>query len=146
MKKHERRLRHGELITRAWNPEINGSKSGLITIGDDRIELRALNIKPDLIGAMKEHEPGVQRFRAYRLGEDIRIIASIDDTKHGRMLHLSVSRLDRLPSWTEMIAIKRHFYPDDVCAVMVAPEEEVYVNIQTFTLHWWQLPEKWGIG
>lgn len=147
MKRNDRRLRHGELITKAWNPSLENKKIGVIEIeGEGAKELRALSIRNDLIEAMKVHEPGFQRFKCYSLGEDLRIIASIDDTRHGRLLHVSTSRIDRLPSWPELIAIKRHFYPDDVAAVMVAPEEEVYVNVQVYTMHWWQLPEKWGIG
>lgn len=146
MKRIERRLRHGELITKAWNPSLTSLKQSTITVDETSLELRALNLDRGLIASMQQYEPGLQRFKAYSLGEDIRIIASIDDTKHGRLLHVSTSRIDRLPSWPELIAIKRYFYPDDVAAVMVAPEEEVYVNIQVYTMHWWQLPEKWGIG
>src|SRR5574338_131114 len=135
MKRTERRLRHGELITKAWNPSLDHSSVGFIEIEDKgSVELRALRITSPLVEAMRQASPGLQRFRCYALGDELRIIASIDDTKHGRMLHVSTSCLDRYPTWPELIAVKRYFYPDDVAAVMVAPEEEVYVNVQSFTM------------
>jgi hypothetical protein len=76
----------------------------------------------------------------------LRLIASIDPTVHGRLLHLSVSHRRVLPPWPVLIALKRRFFPPTVAAAMLMPEEAVYVNLQTRTLHVWQLPEKWGVG
>ncbi len=79
---------------------------------------------------------------AFRLG----LLASVDPTAHGRLLHVSCSHPTVLPPWPILIALKRHFFPPDVAAAMVMPEEEVYVNVHARTLHVWQLPEKWRIG
>lgn len=139
-------MRHGELITQAWNPGFSEEVAGQIQIGDETLELRSMRISRELADLMKQESDGMTRLRVYALGDALRIIATTDHTRHGRMLHVSVSCRDRLPTWTEMIAIKRRFFPDDVAAVMVMPEEEVYVNQHQFTLHIWQLPEKWGIS
>lgn len=80
------------------------------------------------------------------IGSGFKIIATIDDSKHGVLLHVSVSHTTTLPPWSLMIAVKRHFFPADVAAAMIMPEEEVYVNSHPFCLHIWQLPEKWDIG
>jgi hypothetical protein len=74
------------------------------------------------------------------------LLASIDPTPHGRLLHLSISHPTALPPWPILIALKRRFFPPDVAAAMLMPEEAVYVNLSRFCLHVWQLPEKWGIG
>lgn len=142
MKRNERRLRHGELQTVSWNPSIATDAYGTLAVSGNVVPLSVMRV-PESI-ASKVVPPGASRARFFAAG-DLRIIASVDNTHHGRMLHVSVSKQDELPNWDEMIAVKRHFYPDDVAAVMVAPEEEVYVNIQQYTLHWWQLPEKWGM-
>jgi hypothetical protein len=144
MSKRERRARHGELITEAWNPNWETASAGHITINGQPIELRRMSMTAHEHLTIARHVNDPSRFRVYSLGE-LRIIASIDVTEHGRLMHISVSRSDCYATWDEMIAIKRHFYPPDVAAVMVAPEEEVYVNIQSWTLHWWQLPVKWGL-
>ena len=144
MSKQERRARHGELITRAWNPSFDSAKAGHITINGVPIELRRLAMSGANAREIGKAVSDPSRLRLYMLGE-LRIISSIDITEHGRLMHVSVSLPDRYPTWDEMIAIKRHFYPPDVAAVMIAPEEEVYVNIQSWTLHWWQLPVKWGL-
>jgi len=74
------------------------------------------------------------------------IIASVDPGPHGTLLHVSVSHRTVLPPWPVLIAVKRHFFPPDVAAALIMPEEEVYANLHGRTLHITQLPEKWGIG
>lgn len=76
----------------------------------------------------------------------LKVIATADNRHHGRLLHVSVSHTRVLPPWPVMIAIKRHFFPDDVAAAMVMPEEAVYVNQHSRCLHISQLPVEWGIG
>jgi hypothetical protein len=52
--------------------------------------------------------------------------------------HVSVSRRDRLPTWDEMMEIKRLWFdPEEVC-VMFAPAESQYVNNHAYCLHWWR--------
>ena len=46
--------------------------------------------------------------------------------------------VNRLPSWPEMMLIKRTFWgPDDV-VMQLAPREADYVNCHPCTLHWWR--------
>lgn len=142
MNAREKRIRHGELWTVAWNPSIKAEPYAILSVNGVDLPLEQLRIDADLSDALRETL--ATRARIFRAGE-LRLIASTDNTRHGRLLHVSVSKESELPSWYEMIAIKRHFYPDDVAAVMVAPEETEYVNIHEFTLHWWQLPVKWSM-
>ncbi len=44
----------------------------------------------------------------------------------------------RLPTWTEMMLVKRTFWgPEDV-VMQLAPRESEYVNCHPHTLHWWR--------
>lgn len=52
--------------------------------------------------------------------------------------HVSVSLVDRCPTWDEMCAIKRKFFSDDECAVQFHPPKSEYVNCHPHTLHLWR--------
>lgn len=73
-------------------------------------------------------------------------IVSIDQTHHGRLLHLSVAHAKGFPTWEVIHALKDWFFPADVAAMMVLPEQEVYVNYHSNCFHVWQIPVKWGVG
>ena len=137
-KRLERARRRGEPVTRAWNPVIEVKPFTQIEVDGESYEL--VKVTPE---STKRSKAFVDA-RAYRAGP-LGIIASIDKTKHGHLMHLSVSHKDKLPSWSTMITVKRLFFHEDVAAMMPMPEEEVYVNVHEFCLHIWQLPEKWGL-
>ena len=64
------------------------------------------------------------------------IIASAGEYYDGReWLHVSVSRKSRVPSYDELIRIKRDFIGDDKKAVLVLPEKKNHVNIHDYCLH-----------
>lgn len=52
-------------------------------------------------------------------------------------IHISVSRKDRLPSWTEMMKVRDEFLGEDREAYMLAPTKKDYVNLHPHCLHWW---------
>jgi hypothetical protein len=87
------------------------------------------------------------------IGHGLAVIASIDQTHHGRLLHCSVTMrfmqngkgYEDYPPWPVVAAVKRALYPPDVAAVMVMPEEENYINVSRRCLHIWQLPAQWGV-
>lgn len=70
---------------------------------------------------------------------------SVDDTPHGPLNHVSVSRADRLPSWDEVKRVRDLLLPSYLDFMMVLPNCEDYVNIHEYCFHLWQIPEKWGI-
>lgn len=52
--------------------------------------------------------------------------------------HVSVSRRDRCPTWTEMDYIKRMFWgPDDV-VIQIHPADKDYINNHEYCLHLWR--------
>ncbi|HEX6786971.1 MAG TPA: hypothetical protein VF076_07220 [Acidimicrobiales bacterium] len=55
------------------------------------------------------------------------VIASIDEHRFGRLLHVSMSSPDRDPPWADIKAIRYAFYPSDVDVIIVLPRDELYV-------------------
>lgn len=77
----------------------------------------------------------------FRLGP-LNVIASLDVLRGNSppstvWLHVSVSRSDRLPSWTDLGFVKQCFIGDDREAVQVLPKESDYVNLHKYCLHLW---------
>lgn len=73
------------------------------------------------------------------------VIATMDDTPHGRLLHVSLARPDRLPAWADVQAVREAFFPQTVDAMMVLPGRGDYVNVHEFCFHLWQTPVGWGL-
>jgi len=139
----ERARKRGRMPTKAWTPKIDIPAFSSIEIDGKNHEVTRIYIQlPNLEASVKKR--WISEYRVYDV-ENYGIIASLDRSKHGYLLHLSVSHAEHLPPWEIMIGLKRLFFPDDVAAVMLLPEEEVYINVHEHTLHIWQLPEKWGI-
>lgn len=85
--------------------------------------------------------------KAWKTQNGVRVIASMDDTEtHGVLLHVSLSRADRLPNWDEIRAIKEAFFGDEIDAMMVLPKKIDYVNQHQYCFHLWETPVTWGIG
>lgn len=52
--------------------------------------------------------------------------------------HVSVSRTDRIPTWTEMQQIKRLFFRDDEFALQYHMPESKHINVHPNCLHLWR--------
>ena len=75
----------------------------------------------------------------------LKVLASVERTPHGTLLHVSTSYDNRDPDWYEIRAIREAFFPLDLDAMMVLPRAEDYVNIHHHTFHLWQTPSEWGM-
>lgn len=75
----------------------------------------------------------------------MKVIASMDESPHGRLLHVSLSNVKRDPSWIEIRAVKDHFFGDSIDAMMVLPRSMDYVNLHDHCFHLWQTPIGWGM-
>jgi hypothetical protein len=79
----------------------------------------------------------------------LQVIASLDratphTTWNKPLLHVSISRRDRYPSWEEIGAVKSAFFGNtDAC--MILPRTEDYVSVHENCFHLWQIPVVWGI-
>ena len=52
--------------------------------------------------------------------------------------HVSVSRADRCPDWTEMEQVKRLFFRDDECAMQLHVPPAEHVSLHPNVLHLWR--------
>lgn len=89
--------------------------------------------------------PGFDRSAVYQCGDGLRVICSLDETQHGNLMHVSVSRAKENPSWDDLKAVRAAFFDSDIDCMMVMPKKEDYVNIHNFCFHIWQTPTQWGV-
>jgi hypothetical protein len=75
-------------------------------------------------------EMGMVHVRTFRLGE-CGVILSI----YGGKWHLSISHPSRLPTWAEVVEARYRLMPDSICAAMLLPSKEEYVNLHEFCFH-----------
>ena len=56
--------------------------------------------------------------------------------------HVSVSLIDRCPTWEEMCFVKDLFWNDDELVVQFHPPKSDYINCHPFVLHLWKGPQR----
>ncbi len=74
----------------------------------------------------------------------LNMIYSLDQTQHGRLHHLSISRPERYPNWDEIFSAKE-IIMGNIDVMMILPRKEDYVNLHKNCFHLWETPEKWNI-
>jgi hypothetical protein len=79
------------------------------------------------------------------IGGGLKVIATIDPTHHGELVHVSISHRDRFPTWDEITSLRHAFYASDVDVMMVLPRASDYVNVHENCFHLYQTPTAWGI-
>jgi len=90
-----------------------------------------------------EEAAGMLDYVAY-VGPVYTVMVTLDNTKHGVLLHASLSRQDTDPTWSEIKAMKVVVF-GDMDVMMVLPKQALYVNVHPFCYHLWQMPTDWGI-
>lgn len=83
--------------------------------------------------------------RHWRGPQRLSVIASVDNTHHGPLLHVSLAYPRRDPNWADIRAVRDAFYSPNVDVMMVLPAAVDYVNCHPHAFHLWQCPEGWGI-
>jgi hypothetical protein len=78
--------------------------------------------------------PGTSKSRAFRYRDGLAVIATIEPRGGKRWAHVSCSRKDKLPSWSDLKCVKQIFL-GDVMAYQVLPPEAEWLNIHEHTLH-----------
>jgi hypothetical protein len=66
--------------------------------------------------------------------DDFRVLASNGEDWE----HVSISLINRCPTWQEMCHIKSIFWNDDETVIQYHPAKEDYVNYHPFCLHLWK--------
>ena len=74
----------------------------------------------------------------------LRIVSSGPATKlfHKGWEHISVSVVDRCPTWDEMSFVRDMFWRDDELVLQFHPPRAVYVNQHAFCLHLWKSSQR----
>lgn len=66
----------------------------------------------------------------------LRVMASAATYDDGNVwLHVSLSRKDRMPNYSDLVFVKQNFIGLDKKAVMVLPGQKYHVNMHKFCLH-----------
>lgn len=99
----------------------------------------------EAVPGVRETVDNMLEARGYRTDDGLTVIVSRDQTPHGSLLHVSISRRDRYPTWGEIKAIREAFYDADVDVMMVMPKKADYVNLHKNCFHLWQTPASWGL-
>jgi hypothetical protein len=113
------------------------------------------------------HEPGWQEptMTERKVPEDVRLLAGRDDVRGLRLFrfgdcnimlarepvgpnltylwHLSISCLDRHPTWDEIKTARYRLLPGDLCFGMLLPPAGLYVNLsaQDHVFHLWEITD-----
>jgi hypothetical protein len=74
------------------------------------------------------------------------VMASSDDNGMLRIIasagngwdHVSISREDRTPTWSEMEQVKRSFFKDDEVAMQLHVTPTSHINVHPYCLHLWR--------
>lgn len=81
----------------------------------------------------------------------LKVIRSGEERNGKKWIHVSFSRKSKMPSYDDMVRVKRDFIGEHGKAIMVLPEAKNHVNIHPFCLHLYHcegddgLPEfSWG--
>ena len=109
---------------------------GDLKLADGRRLLRQTNLRGG---------GGAQVGAWWQCRDGLKVLATMDRTPHGDLLHVSLSYADRDPSWADIRQVRDVFFPATVDAMMLLPRAEDYVNQHEHCFHLWQTPTVWGI-
>lgn len=76
--------------------------------------------------------------------DGFKVCASVDPTRWGNTLHLSMSYADRDPDWEDILQVRYTFYPVTIDVMMVLPRDGDYVNVHQHTFQIRPTPEPWN--
>jgi hypothetical protein len=135
----------------ARTPARAGIPDGDVRLGDGRTLFFCGPYHP-YAGVGGAWDQDARHVAAYRDGvtvarrrDRLRVLATLDETPHGGLLHVSLSYDNRLPDWATVKAVREAFVPDTVDVMMVLPRSADYVNAHEYTFHLWQTPVGWGL-
>lgn len=97
--------------------------------------------------------PGLLDFEGYDGPQGLIVLCSLDDTRFGPLLHVSVSYQKRDPSWADLKAVRYACFPRDQDVVCMLPRDDDYVSgvpgapggMDSHVFHLNQPPDHWGI-
>lgn len=88
----------------------------------------------------------LQGQRVFEHRDGRRVIVTVAPHDGKRWLHVSVSRAKYIPSYEDLVDVKRTFVTDVVQAIQVFPTRERHINIHPYSLHLWACLDSSGDG
>lgn len=86
----------------------------------------------------QERVSGVDGSAWYNSKRKLAVIGSISVEADGKpWLHLSLSHPKRMPTYDDLVYLKKHWAGEDRKCIMVMPPKSEHVNIHPFCLHLW---------
>jgi len=75
----------------------------------------------------------------WRRKDGLQVFRTVDDVyDDGKVwMHVSLSYPNRLPTYEDMVVVKREFIGDDRVAYQVFPDKEKHINHHPYCLHLW---------
>jgi hypothetical protein len=99
-------------------------------------------------GSVGDHSCGMFLVPSLLDGQLLKVIAGSSDGWD----HVSVSRMTRCPTWSEMDYIKRMFFKEDEVAMQLHVTPKNHIDCHPFCLHLWRplaapipLPPQWMV-
>lgn len=88
-------------------------------------------------------EKAIQTLKTYGMTGQVfvRDGSKVIITTEDGLLHLSISREDRLPTYDELKEARYALLPDEVHMAMIFPPKEEFVNVHSNCLHLFQLAQ-----
>lgn len=93
-------------------------------------QLEQYRVKHPLTGCMGDESNGALNIKPF--GKFV-IFSS-----EGGWEHVSVSRRSRMPSYDDLISIRKMFWDDDDCVMQLFVPSKDHININQFCLHLWR--------
>jgi hypothetical protein len=87
-----------------------------------------------IYGRNGDHGNGMFNFMSCEDGKTLRVICS----DGGGWDHVSVSRVDRVPTYREMEQVAKIIFQPDEYAVQYHVPASEHVNFHKYCLHWWR--------
>lgn len=134
--------KRGRAVPPRTQPKRATLPASNLTLTDGRVLELEGQLPPMQVGPAPRD---VAQMRQWRCADGMVVLASLDDTRHGRLLHVSLSYRDHYPFWQDIKAVRAAFYPANIDVMLVLPQERDYVNIHEFCMQMWQTPTAWDM-
>lgn len=125
----------------AMIPDINSD----VLIGTKRRRLRPQTPAPWFRSVMQQEGAIEAGFWVEDGKHPLKVLAAYEDTIRGKLVHVSLSYDNKLPTWHDVKDVRAAFFPDTMDVMMVLPRKGFYVNVHKFTMHLWQSPGEWSM-
>jgi hypothetical protein len=97
--------------------------------------------------------PGMLDAEGWSGPQQLIVLCSLDESRHGRLLHVSLSYQRRDPPWADIKLVRYLFYPRNIDVMMMLPCDDDYVSgvpdprvgMDSHVFHLQQTPERWGL-